>query len=66
MQRINGITYVIIGLLLLLFFVVIYVSILRPIREQTLFMNYYAKNRKSRMEVKSHNEMGIDVYKRQE
>lgn len=59
MQRINGITYVIIGLLLLLFFVVIYVSILRPIREQTLFMNYYAKNRKSRMEVKSHNEMGI-------
>ena len=22
-------------------------------------MNYYAKNRKSRMEVKSHNEMGV-------
>ena len=59
MQRINGITYIIIGLLLLLFFVVIYASILRPIREQTLFMNYYAKNRKSRMEVKSHNEMGL-------
>ena len=59
MQRINGITYVIIGLLLLSFFIVIYASILRPIREQTLFMNYYAKNRKSRMEVKSHNEMGL-------
>lgn len=59
MQRINGITYVIIGLLLLSFFIIIYASILRPIREQTLFMNYYAKNRKSRMEVKSHNEMGL-------
>ena len=59
MQRINGITYVIIGLLLLSFFIIIYESILRPIREQTLFMNYYAKNRKSRMEVKSHNEMGL-------
>ncbi len=59
LQRINGITYAIIGLLLLAFFVVIYASVLRPIREQTLFMNYYAKNRKSRMEVKSHNEMGI-------
>lgn len=59
LQRINGITYIIIGGLLLAFFVVIYASILRPIREQTLFMNYYAKNRKSRMEVKSHNEMGV-------
>ncbi len=59
LQQINGITYVIIGVLLLAFFVVIYASVLRPIREQTLFMNYYAKNRKSRMEVKSHNEMGI-------
>ena len=59
LQRINGITYAIIGVLLLAFFVVIYASVLRPIREQTLFMNYYAKNRKSRMEVKSHNEMGI-------
>lgn len=59
MQRINGITYVIIGLLLLSFFIIIYASILRPIREQTLLMNYYAKNRKSRMEVKSHNEMGL-------
>ena len=59
LQQINGITYVIIGGLLLAFFVVIYASVLRPIREQTLFMNYYAKNRKSRMEVKSHNEMGI-------
>lgn len=59
LQRINWITYAIIGGLLLAFFAVIYASVLRPIREQTLFMNYYAKNRKSRMEVKSHNEMGI-------
>lgn len=59
MQRINGITYVIFGTLLFLLFLAIYASVLRPIREQTAFMNYYARNRKSRMTVRSHNEMGM-------
>lgn len=52
------ITYLIIGILLLLLFVTIYAGVLRPIRNQIHFMTYYAENRTSRMSVASHNEMG--------
>lgn len=52
------ITYLIIGVLLLLLFVAVYAGVLRPIHTQILFMSYYARNRTSRMKVASHNEMG--------
>ena len=59
LQRINLITYIFTGLLILLLLLGIYASILRPMSQQIRFMNYYAVNRKSRMEVRSHNEMGM-------
>ena len=52
------ITYLIIGVLLLLLFVAVYAGVLRPIHTQILFMSYYARNRTSRMKVSSRNEMG--------
>lgn len=52
------ITYLILGLLLLLLFVALYAGVLRPIHNQILFMTYYAKNRTSRMKISSRNEMG--------
>ena len=58
LQHNYDVTYIIIGLLLLLLFAVIYSSVLRPIHSQIRFMNYYARSRNSRMEVVSNNEMG--------
>ncbi len=52
------ITYMFLGLLLLVLFGAIYTSVLRPIHNQILFMTYYAKNRTSRMKITSRNEMG--------
>lgn len=58
LQRNYFITYLIIGVLLLVLFVALYAGVLRPIHHQILFMTYYAKNRTSRMKISSRNEMG--------
>ena len=58
-QRINMTTYLAMGLLIFVLFLGIYASFLRPVKQQIAFMNYYAINRKSRMEVVSDNEMGV-------
>ena len=58
LQRHYFITYLIIGLLLLVLFVMIYASVIRPIHRQIRFMNYYTRNRESRIEVNEKNEMG--------
>lgn len=58
LQRNYFITYFIMGFLLLLLFAVIYAGVLRPIHSQIRFMNYYARNRTSRMKVLANNEMG--------
>ena len=56
LQRNHYTTYLIIGALLL--FVVIYAGVIRPIHHQIRFMNYYARNRDSRMPVGANNGMG--------
>ena len=58
LQMINLLTYLSTGVLILILFIGIYASFLRPVNRQIRFMNYYAVNRSSRMEVRSHNEMG--------
>ena len=59
LQRIYILTCIFTGILILFLFVGIYASFLRPVDRQIRFMNYYAVNRRSRMEVRSHNEMGV-------
>ena len=58
LQRNYYVTYFIIGLLLLLLFVIIYASVIRPIHRQIRFMNDFARDRKSRMPADEKNEMG--------
>lgn len=58
LQQNYYVTYAIIGLILLVQFVVLYTSVLHPIRTQIAFMNFYARNRKSRLKTTARNEMG--------
>lgn len=57
LQKNYLVTYFIMGALLMIIFIVIYAGVLRPIHTQILFMNYYARNRSSRMKITSRNEM---------
>lgn len=57
LQKNYLVTYFIMGALLVIIFIVIYAGMLRPIHTQILFMNYYARNRSSRMKITSRNEM---------
>ena len=59
LRRIYLLTYISTGILIILLLISIYASFLRPMNRQIRFMNYYAVNRKSRMEVRAHNEMGM-------
>lgn len=58
LHKISLMTGFLMGLLILILFIGIYASFLRPMRQQIQFMNYYAVNRQSRIKVRSHNEMG--------